>query len=148
MDDHINNSDHDTDLLAWINRQVELLHAKKFDQLDLDNLIDEVNDMGGQLKRELYHRIEILLMHLLKYKYQPDHISGSWLGTIGEQRSRITKLLKDAPSLAGPLDEHLAENYASATKRAAAETGLPKSTFPTTNPFTKQQILDPDYLPD
>lgn len=148
MDDHINSSDYDTDFLAWITHQVALLRAQKFDQLDLDNLIDEVNDMGGRLKRELYHRTEILLMHLLNYKYQPDHVSGGWRGTIGEQRSRIRKLLKDAPSLAGPLDEYVAETYATAAARAASETGLPKSTFPATNPFTRQQIFDPDYLPD
>lgn len=146
MDDHIN-SDYKTDILAWINHQVELLRARRLDELDLENLIEEIACMGIDLKHELEHRMELLIMHLLKCKYQPERVSGSWRGTIREQRRRITRLLKDAPSLARTVDDYLDESYTAAAARAADETGLPPATFPPTNPFSKQQVFDPDFLP-
>ena len=146
MDDHIK-SDYDTDFLVWLESQAELLRAKKFDQLDLQHLIEEIEDMAGQLKRELAHRLEILLIHLLKLKYQPARASNGWRGTVSEQRRRIKRALKQMPSLANVIDEYLVDVYHDAVDGAAAETGLPKATFPRTNPFTRQQIFDADYLP-
>ncbi|MBY0557043.1 MAG: DUF29 domain-containing protein [Burkholderiaceae bacterium] len=64
MDDHIINL-YDTDFLIWVERQVKLLRGRQFDQLDLDHLTDEIADMGGQIKRDLRHRLDLLLMHLL-----------------------------------------------------------------------------------
>lgn len=146
MDDHIINL-YDTDFLIWVERQVKLLRGRQFDQLDLAHLADEIADMGAQLKRELHRRLELLLMHLLKYRYQPERISGSWRGTIREQRRRVQLLLKDAPSLAAVLDQILAESYNVARNKAADETGLSLDTFPACNPFSREQLLDPDYLP-
>ena len=146
MDDHIK-SDYDTDFLVWLEAQAELLRAKEFDRLDLEHLIEEIDAMAGQLKRELAHRLEILLIHLLKLKYQPARASNGWRGTVGEQRRRIKRLLKEMPSLANLIDAYLLDAYQDAVDGAAAETGLPKATFPTTNRFTRQQVFDPDYLP-
>lgn len=146
MDDHIK-SDYDTDFLVWLVAQAELLRAKEFDRLDLEHLIEEIEAMAGQLKRELAHRLEILLIHLLKLKYQPARASNGWRGTVSEQRRRIKRLLKDMPSLANLIDAYLLDAYPDAVEGAAAETGLPKVAFPTTNPFTRQQVFDPDYLP-
>ena len=146
MDDHIK-TDYDTDFLVWLESQAELLRARQFDRLDLQHLIEEIDAMAGQQKRELAHRLEILLIHLLKLKYQPTHASNGWRGTISEQRRRIKRLLKEMPSLANLIDEYLLDVYHDAVDGAAAETGLPKATFPKTNPFTRQQIFDSDYLP-
>ncbi|MBP1208120.1 hypothetical protein JOD97_006207 [Duganella sp. 1411] len=146
MDDHIN-TDHDTDFLIWTNAQIELLRAKQFDRLDLDNIVEELESMARAERREFKHRIEQLIMHLLKCQLQPDHISGSWLGTITEQRHCITDLMEEMPSLKPQLDAYITRSYAHAVARAADETHLPKSTFPATMPFTKDQLLDPDYLP-
>jgi hypothetical protein len=146
MDDHIKN-DYDTDYLVWLERQAELLRAKQFERLDLEHLIEEIDAMAGQLRRELAHRLEILLLHLLKFRYQPTHASNGWRGTVSEQRRRIKRLLKQMPSLHNLIDEYLEDVYDDAVDGAAAETGLPKATFPKTNPFTPQQVFDPDYLP-
>ena len=146
MDDHIK-TDYDTDFLVWLEGQAELLRAKQFDRLDLEHLIEELESMARKEKREFKHRVEQLIMHLLKWKLQPDHISGSWLGTIREQRYSIGDLLEEMPSLKPQLDSYITRTYAHAVARAADETRLPKSAFPTTMPFTKEQLLDPDYLP-
>jgi hypothetical protein len=146
MDDHIN-SDYETDFLVWLNTQAELLRAKHFDQLDLGNLVEELEGMARKEKHELKHRMVQLIMHLLKCKLQPAHISGSWLGTIREQRIHILDLLEAMPSLARLLDEYMERCYASAADLAADETGLPRSDFPDAMPFSKQQLLDLDYRP-
>jgi hypothetical protein len=146
MDDHIQ-TDYDTDFLVWLQSQAELLRAKQFDRLDLEHLIEEIEAMAGQQKRELAHRLEVLLIHLLKLKYQPALASNGWRGTVSEQRRRINRLVKEMPSLANVINEYLLDVYPDAVDGAAAETGLPKANFPTTNPFTRQQVFDPDYLP-
>lgn len=139
-------TDYEGDYLLWINSQVELLRARKFDQLDLDNLIEELDAMARRDKRELASRIETVIVHLLKCRAQPEQISSSWRGTLCEQRSRIRRLLKDMPSLANAIDGYAADCYACARERAVAETGLPASAFPTSNPFTSGQLLDPRYM--
>jgi hypothetical protein len=146
MDDHIN-TDHEADFLLWTSAQIELLRAKQFDRIDLENIIEELDSMARAEKRELEHRIERLITHLLKCQLQPGHISGSWLGTIREQRYRIAKLLEAMPSLKPLLEQYIATAYGHAAARAADETRLPRSALPSTMPFTKEQLLEPDYLP-
>jgi hypothetical protein len=146
MDDHIN-SDYETDFYIWLNNQIALLRAKNFEQIDLDNLIEELEGMASKQRHELKHRLEQLMMHLLKCKFQPRLISKSWRGTIHEQRARINDLLEEMPSLTGLLDEYLERSYANAVRGAAIDTGLPRTAFPDMPPFTTVQLLDPDYIP-
>jgi hypothetical protein len=146
MDDHIK-TDYDTDFLVWLQSQAELLRAKQFERLDLEHLIEELESMGSKERHEFKNRIVQLMMHLLKWKVQPDHISGSWLRSIREQRYSIADLMEEMPSLKPLLDNYATQNYVIAVALAADETHLPKSTFPTKMPFTKDQLLDPDYLP-
>ena len=75
---------YENDFLLWIEQQVELLRTRKFEQLDLNNIIEEMESVGKSLRRALGSRLKVLLMHLLQCEYQPDKISGSWLGTIAE----------------------------------------------------------------
>jgi sugar-specific transcriptional regulator TrmB len=146
MDDQIDTG-YDTDLLLWTNKQVELLRAQKFDQLDLENLIEELEGYMRKEKREVDSRLRVLQKHLLKYKYQPQRISRSWISTINEQRSEIELVLSDMPSLRPAIEDYVAKSYPKAVKETQRETRLPPSTFPAANPFTVQQILDEDYWP-
>ncbi|MBP1208119.1 hypothetical protein JOD97_006206 [Duganella sp. 1411] len=146
MDDHIK-TDYDTDFLVWLESQAALLRTKQFDRLDLEHLIEELDSMGSKERHAFKNRIVQLMMHLLKCKVQPDHISGSWLRSIREQRYSIADLMEEMPSLKPLLDNYIARNYARAISLAADETRLPKSAFPATLPFTTEQLLDPDYLP-
>ena len=146
MDDHINNL-YEADFLVWINTQAELLRTQRLDQLDLENLIEELEGMARAQKREFKHRIEQLLLHLLKCKLQPERMSGSWRSTIREQRDRIRDLLQEMPSLKPLLQDCLTHAYVSAAKHAADQTRLPLSAFPEKNPFTMAQIFDDDFWP-
>ena len=146
MDDHINDL-YETDLLLWTGKQVELLRAKKFDQLDIENIIGELEGYVNRDKREVASRLRVLQTHLLKYKFQPRRISTSWISTINEQRSAIESVLSDMPSLRPAIEDYVAQSYSKAAKDASRETRLPPSAFPKANPFTVQQILDEDYWP-
>ena len=147
MDDHIN-SDYDSDFLVWTTTQVALLRARKFEQLDLENVIEELEAVARRDKREVAHRTEKLLTHLLKCGAQPERISNSWRRTISEQRKQIARILKDMPSLRAQIDHYIADSYPDAIKQAARETHLPVSSFPQQNPYTTAQILDEDFFPE
>jgi hypothetical protein len=84
---------------------------------------------------------------LLKYKYQPQRRSSSWLSSIAEHRDRLEIVLTDNPSLQTYVDTVFQKCYSKARRRAAIETELPIDTFPVESSFMLDQTLDPDYLP-
>jgi predicted DNA-binding ribbon-helix-helix protein len=93
------NSLYKQDYYLWIEQTIELLQEQKFNEIDLSNLIEEIKDMGKSEKRAITSNLRILLMHLLKYQYQAEKRSNSWLFTIVEHRQRIQELLETSPSL-------------------------------------------------
>jgi hypothetical protein len=139
--------EYEQDLALWYARQAELLRERRFDQLDLENLIEELEVAGKSFRRELRSRLRVLLMHLLKCQFQHEQVSGSWRGTLNEQRNEIRDLLAENPSLSPGVMQIAAKVYPEALQDAASETGLPESTFPAANPFTRDQLLDSRFIP-
>ncbi|MEG4960711.1 MULTISPECIES: DUF29 domain-containing protein [unclassified Microcoleus] len=139
---------YDTDYLRWIEITVEKLRVRDYSNIDWENLIAEIEDMGRSERRSLESNLVVILLHLLKWQFQPDQRSGSWKGSIVEHRRRIRKALKDSPSLKPYLEEVLVECYADAAEQASAETGLPVETFPQLCMYTSVDVLDSDFLPD
>ena len=101
--------------------------------------------MGKRDLRELNSRMEVLVAHLLKWKLQPRKRSNSWRATIVAQRREIAAVLKDSPSLRPRLAGKT--NYEGVVERAAAETGIDVETFPSSCPFSIEEILDLRFLP-
>ena len=114
----------------------------------MDNLLEELEDMGRSEKRSVYSNLKILLLHLLKYQYQPAMRSNSWLGSIVEHRQRLNRAFKDSPSLKPYYAEIFAEAYGEARELAAAETGMDIADFPTESPFAVEEVLRSGYLPE
>jgi hypothetical protein len=139
--------DIDTDFAVWARRQIALLRARNFQELDLEHLIEELEGLVANDRRELRSRLVVLLIHLLRCQFQPARKSRSWLGTIAEQRDQLDDLFGKSPSLRPLVPEVLAGCYARAVKRTAAETGLPTAAFPVINPFSPAQVLDDDFVP-
>ena len=139
---------YDEDFYQWIQRQMGLLRAGHFDRLDLDNLIEELDSMGRSEKKSVVSNTRIVLLHLLKLRFQAEKRSGGWLASIVEHRERLRDDLRTSPSLRRYAHEMLEECYAGARKLAAAETGLPRETFPEQCPFTFEQLMDEDFLPE
>ena len=137
-----------TDFYAWTKTQAALLQAEEFENLDLPNLIEELEAMGTSQRNEVISRLKVLLMHLLKWQFQADHRSRSWHNTINVQRWDLEAVLEDNPSLQRELPQCIAKAYPRARREALQETGLLRSPWPDTCPWTIEQILDEVWLPD
>jgi Domain of unknown function DUF29 len=139
---------YDTDFSLWTQSMAAALRSGDFSQLDIENLAEEVESLGRSDRQQLDSRLTVLLVHLLKWKFQPEMRSGSWGGTINEQRRRIRKLLKDSPSLRSFFEGLLDECYEDARIQAAIETGFAIETFPQVCPFNLAEIMEPMFFPD
>jgi Domain of unknown function DUF29 len=143
-----NSNLYNEDFYLWIETTAKQLKNGNFSEIDLANLIEEIESMGRSEKRALKSNLLVLLMHLLKYKYQPEKCSNSWLSTIFEHRRRLKEELTESPSLKNYFLEIFNECYQDARKQASLETGLSLDTFPMDSPFTIDQSLNQDYLPE
>ena len=139
--------DNQQDFYAWTQQQADLLRSRQFNKIDIEHLIEEVESMGNSELRELESRLTVLLMHLLKWQYQANFQTRSWILTIKEQRRRIVKRLQQSTSLKNKLDEIINDAYELARGDATDETGLPESVFPVTCPWTYTQIVDMEFWP-
>ncbi|MEI6428897.1 MAG: DUF29 domain-containing protein [Pseudanabaena sp. ELA607] len=136
---------HDHDFYAWTQTQAQLLRLGQLDALDTYHLAEEIADIGRTEKRALESRLEVLIMHLLKWQFQPNLRSRSWQLTIREQRLRVQALLEDNPSLKPHLNQRLDQIYRLAAINAERETGLDQ--FPEHCPYEIAQILTDNFLP-
>lgn len=149
---------YETDFLQWVTKTVELLKDYRFMDLDVENLIEEVEDLGKSSQRELESRLFQLLMHLLKWQYQPIRRSypqtinewheNSWARTISEQRFNLRSLLTQSPSLNSKLTKLLDDCYQAARRGASKETGIDIHIFPLDCPYFEAQILSDDFWPE
>jgi hypothetical protein len=91
---------YEQDIVLWVEETVAKLRAKDFENLDLENLIEEVASLGISQRKELLSRLTTLIEHLLKRIYipMPDNYR-VWENTIREQRRQLNFVLSDAPSL-------------------------------------------------
>lgn len=142
-----NSTLYDHDFYAWANEQARLLRDRRFDDADLANIIEEIETLGRSEMRELVSRLRVLLMHLLKWQYQPNFQGPSWRTSIIVQRSEIAEHLRESPSLQARLDEAVARAYQLARLGAAMETGQAKQTFPETCPWSFEQMMAEDFWP-
>ncbi len=138
---------YDGDLYTWSLEQASLLRAHKFDQIDLEHIIEEIEDMSKSERRALQSFLETLLMHLLKWQFQPAYQGRSWKFTIIEQRKRIKSHLEENPGLKSKLPELIEKAYSYAITGAVRETGLAVKVFPQECPWSYEQFTNPDFWP-
>jgi len=144
----MSNTLYDQDFYAWANEQARLLRTGNLSAADIEHIAEEIESMGRAEKRELVSRLEVLLMHLLKWQSQPDRRGKSWTNTIRVQRNRLKTHLGDNPSLKPQLPASIQAAYENARIEAAAETDLDESVFPEVCAWSSEQILAPDFWPD
>lgn len=142
-----NAPEYDRDFYQWTQHTAELLRQGRLNDVDVPNLAEEVESMGNTQKHALVSHLAILLMHLLKWKYQPGKRTPSWETTILVQRDEVADLLEDSPSLRSELEKRFNHAYQRARKMTAKETGLALAVFPTENPFTFAEVMNEDWLP-
>jgi len=135
------------DFYAWTQEQAAFLTARDVDALDFENLVEEITSLGISQRHALGSHLKQLVMHLLKWHYQPSgrQEGHSWQMSIENARDEIAILLEDSPSLGREVPVLLARRYPAARRLASAETGLPLTTFPLTCPWRTEQVLDADF---
>lgn len=139
---------YEQDFHSWINQHITFLQEKKFNKIDINHLIEELESMAKTDKRELVNRLIILIAHLLKWQYQPTMQSKSWRASIIEQRAQIEFLLDDVPSLKPYITDAIEKAHPRALRVAINETKLSASKFPKQCNYSIEQLLDENYYPD
>lgn len=137
----MNTAGYEADFYGWANEQAALLRAGRLSDADIANIAAEIESMGRGEKRELTNRLAVLLVHLLKWRFQPDRRGKSWRSTIREQRRQVGRVLADNPSLRPQIDSILADAYGDAVLIAERETDLPEDSFPAGCPWTFDQAM-------
>ena len=137
-----------TDFSHWIGQTAQLLRERRWQEIDVTNLIDEVEDLGKSERRGIASQLTRLLLHLLKWQYQPQRRSDSWLDSITDARTQIDLAIKDSPSLKGYPAEQLEECYNRARRQATTQTKLETSLFPETCQYPLALVLTEDWLPE
>jgi len=139
---------YDEDFAVWTAETARLLRAGRLDEVDIEHVADEIEDMGKRDKRELHSRLTVLILDLLKWKWQPERQTRGWQSTLLTQRAELDRLLEDSPSLRRAIAAAVAKVYPAVLLSAALETGRPATVFPSECPFSPDQILDREFLPE
>jgi ribosomal protein L29 len=137
-----------SDFYTWALESADAIRQGRFEGVDWDAVAEELEDMGRSERRALENRFEVLLAHLIRWRFQQDHRSASWTGTIKEQRRKGARLLRQNPGLKSLIPELISDAYDSARALAERDTGINEANFPASCPWTVGQILDEDYLPE
>ncbi|HEX5078130.1 MAG TPA: DUF29 domain-containing protein [Geminicoccaceae bacterium] len=139
---------YERDFCLWVEEQARLLRERRLEQLDIANLVEEIEDLGASERRAIRNNLVVVLKHLLKCSYQPSRRSRSWLSSIVEHRRRLRDDLATSPSLEPYARERFEQCYRDSRRQALIETGLEPDLIPTAPPWSLEQALDPDFLPD
>ena len=141
------NPTYSTDFDTWTNQTAQLLREGRWAEIDTEHLIEEVEDLGKRDRRAVVSQLIRLLLHLLKWQYQPERRSDSWLDSITDARVQIELAFEDSPSLKNYLAEQVDTCYQRAHRQAMQQTGMATSALLTICPYAFSQCLAEDWLP-
>jgi hypothetical protein len=136
------------DYCAWVEQQAAFLREGRLDAIDLENIAEELSDMGKSERVRVESALKVLIMHMLKWDQQPEKRTRSWAFTIAEQRKRISRRLQQSPSLRRKVGEMVEDGYDIARNWAAIETHLPDDDFPRECPYTWDDIMNRPFATD
>ncbi|WP_413175420.1 DUF29 domain-containing protein [Anabaena azotica] len=139
---------YDQDFYGWTQQQAQALEQQQVLELDWQHLQEEILALGRQEYRELVSRLGVLSGYLLKWEYQPENRSRSWVLTIREQRRAIHRHLRQNPSLTSRIEEAMLDGFEAGIDLALRETNLPLRTFPTSCLYLFDDIITDNFLCD
>ena len=132
---------YDDDLYSWALEQARLVREGVDLGLDRENVAEELESLAKREASKLESALVVLLMHMLKWDYQPERVSRSWENSIATQRERYHRVLRDNPGLKSKVATTVADAYMEAARWASSQTGIPRDEFPETCPYTMDDIL-------
>ena len=107
------------DFYVWALAQADLLRARRFEALDLTNLIEEVQGLADTKLAAVLSNAAVVIERLLKLQHRPaTDPRNSWRASVREHRRRLW--IESTPRLAQILADRLPELYIRACDDAAA----------------------------
>ena len=139
---------YEQDETAWLEAMSALAASGRYAEMDYRHLSEYLLDMAKRDRREVFSRLVVLLTHLLKWEHQPERRSGSWRGTIREQRRELRQLFESG-TLRNHAEAVLGDAYAEARRQAADEAELSLDVFPAEDARGLDELLaEPDAAAD
>jgi hypothetical protein len=132
---------YEADETAWLERHADLIRAGRLGDLDAEHLAEYLTDMAGRDRREVRSRLVVLLTDLLKWEFQAERRSKSWLSTILLQQDALRQLLESG-TLRRYVLETFPDIYEASRKQAAAQTTMPREAFPEQSPWELDTALE------
>lgn len=135
---------YDRDFNLWVEETLKAIKNRDFENMDWDNLLDEIDDMGKSEKRSLESYLQRLIEHILKLRYwesEKERNSKHWQSEIINFRNLIKRLLKRNPSFNRYMDNVYQELFQDAIARLKIEFEIPSDSF-----VELEAILKDDYF--
>ena len=130
----------------WLEETVNLLKNHQFKELDLENLIEELEDLGKEKKNAVVSLLEQIIRHLLLWQYwtsESENNSVHWQGEIYTFRTQLNR--KITTNLRNYLDSELDSIYKDALGFVKIKTQNSVN-FPSECPYSLTQLLDIEGL--
>ena len=137
---------YERDFYSWLMEQARLLRESRYDGLDRDNLVEEIESLGREQFNKLVSALRVLMLHMLRWDHQRAKRSRSSALWIEGQRLEIANILDDNPGLKPRVSEAIARAYRGARIDAAKETGLDEAEFPEACPCSFDDITRCNFL--
>ncbi len=131
-----------TDFAEWASQTAALLRQRRFDEIDIENVAEELRSLGESEFKGARSQLRRMLTHLIKQKIQPERDGTSWRASIVNAQQEMLDAIDSSPSLRRRLSGRLGQIYAEAVQNARYETGLDAQEIPAECPFTLAQLLD------
>jgi hypothetical protein len=144
---------YENDFYTWAIDTACKIREHRFDELepeDWEFVAEEIDDLGKSQRDALRSQMVRLLAHLLKWQFAPraGH-ENSWRASIESARMEIGEIIEKNPGLKSSIDdESFSTGYRKAIWLAVEETNLARRTFPAELPWTFEQVMTADFLPD
>ena len=138
------------DFHGWLLDQAAALRARDYEAIDWDHLAEEIEGMAAHDRRRVEKHLRKLLLHLLKFKFEPEelHRHKSWRDSVNTAREEIEEIRAESPGIfQGKPDEFVAKAYRRARRKAIDQSELPPGTFPEECPWTYEQVMDEGFFP-
>ena len=136
------------DFYTWTQEQGARLRSGDLPGLDRENLAEEIESLGKSQFAGLVSALRVVLLHMLKFDYQPGKRTRSCTISIATHRIHVAEELNESAGLKSRLAEAISKAYRVARLEAAKETRLAIGRFPETCPYTSLDIMNRHFAID
>jgi hypothetical protein len=126
--------DYHKDGYGWAMAQAAIIREGRIDSIDWENVAEEIESVGKSERSGVESALRVLMMHILKWQFQPDFRGTSWALSIRNQRQKYHDGMEQNPSIKPDLEEMRARAYRRSRIEAAQETELNIDSFPLAPP--------------